>query len=66
MVGKVVKIISTESVFDDFIGRYGVITEFAYGDKWKVEFKAKTKSTGNLIHTVSEKDFKVIGEIHQK
>ena len=48
----------------EFLGRYGVVKEYAYGDKWKVEFNATTETTGALIHTVSEKDFEVVGKIN--
>ena len=64
MKGKVVKIIDTTSIIEPFIGRYGVIKGFAYGDKWKVELNAVTPKAGSLTHTVSEKDFEVVGEIY--
>ena len=64
MEGKIIKIIGSTSVFKEFLGRYGVVKEYAYGDKWKVEFNATTETTGALIHTVSEKDFEVVGKIN--
>ena len=64
MEGKIIKIIGSTSVFKEFLGRYGVVKEYAYGDKWKVEFNATTEITGALIHTVSEKDFEVVGKIN--
>ena len=64
MEGKVIKIIGSTSVFKEFLGRYGVVKEYAYGDKWKVEFNATTETTGALIHTISEKDFEVVSQIN--
>lgn len=63
MEGKLIKVTGSLSVFKDFLGRYGIVKKYAYGDKWLVEFRACTQTTGSLSHTVSEKDFKVIGEI---
>lgn len=64
MEGKIVKIIDSTSVFREFLGRYGVITKYAYGDKWMVEFNVTIGDMGGLSHTVSEKDFEVVGEIY--
>lgn len=62
--GKVVKIIGSNSIFTQFLGRYGVIKEYAYGYKWVVEFNATTKNTGKMIHTVKEIDFEIVGQIY--
>lgn len=64
MEDKVIKVIGSSSVFKEFLGRYGVVLDKAYGDKWSVEFNAKTETTGTLIHTVSEKDFEIVGSIN--
>lgn len=64
MEGKVIKIIGTSSVFEEFLGRYGVVKEKAYGDKWIIEFNGKTENVVSLSHTVSEKDFEVIGQVY--
>lgn len=64
MKGQFVKIIGSSSVFEDFLGRYGVIKEYAYGDKWTVEFNARVGNKGSLYHTVSEKDFEVINQVN--
>lgn len=64
MEGKVILIIGTSSVFKDYLGCYGIVKKRAYDDKWKVEFKGATETTGSLTHTVSEKDFKVVGQIN--
>lgn len=64
MKGKIIKVTGSTSVFRQFIGRYGVVKEYAYGDKWEVEFNATTETTGSLTHTVSEEDFEVIGQIY--
>jgi hypothetical protein len=61
MEGKIIKVIGSMSVFQEFLGRYGVVKEHAYGDKWLIEFNAQTETTGALSHTVSEKDFEVVG-----
>lgn len=65
MKNKVIKITGSSSVFKAFLGRYGIILDKAYADKWKVEFNASTETTGALIHTVSEKDFEVIGNVER-
>lgn len=62
MDGKIVKIINSTSVFESCLGRYGVVLDKAYGDKWRIEFNGKTETTASLIHTVSEKDFVVVGK----
>lgn len=64
MENKVVKVTGSSSVFKEFLGRYGVVLNKAYGDKWRVEFNAETETTGALIHTVSEKDFEVVGRAY--
>ena len=64
MIGQFVKITGSSSVFDDFLGRYGVVKEYAYGDKWVIEFNARVGDRGLLAHTVSEKDFEVINQVN--
>lgn len=63
MENKIVKVIGCESVFKDYLGRYGRVLDKAYGDKWNVEFYAASETKGALIHTVRESDFEVVGEV---
>lgn len=63
MKGKVVKIIGCESVPRQFVGSYGIVKEFAYGDKWMVEIRARVTGSGSLAHTVRKSDFEVIGAL---
>ena len=62
MKGKVITVIGNDSVFKEFLGRYGIVIDKAYGDKWLVEFNSSVMGIGGLSHTVSEKDFKVVGD----
>lgn len=59
---EIVRIIGSESVPDNFLGAYGILKEKAYDDKYCIEFKARVNGKGSLEHTVSIKDFEIIGE----
>jgi hypothetical protein len=62
-VNKIVMVTGTDSVFTDFLGRFGIVTEYAYSDKWMVKFQEGLRGRGSLSYTVLASELKVIGEI---
>ena len=54
------KIVGSNSLPESYLGSYGIVVEYAYGDKWMIELKARVGGKGSLKHTVSEKDFEIV------
>jgi len=60
MIGKIVKIIGSKSIPEDYLGWYGEIKEKEYGGKWTIELIPRTDGIGYLRHTALENDFEVV------
>ena len=65
LINKVVRIIGNSSVFTSYVGRYGIVSHYAYGDKWMIQFDSSVGSLGGISHTVSEQDFEVVGQAYE-
>lgn len=59
--GDVVMVTETNSVFDDWLGAFGVV-EYSCGYKSMVLFKARVKEKGSISHTVLNTELIKIGE----
>lgn len=63
--GCIVKIIGCYSIPNSFLGRYGIVKQKSYDNKWIIELNARVKNLGSFEHTVSEDDFEVIGRVDE-
>ena len=60
-IGRIVKVIESQTVPNKFLGDIGIVTGKAYGNKWSVMFYMPVGELGSLSHTVDEDELVVIG-----